>query len=397
MISPRLLLIFLLIFVITGALIYGFLPKPIPVETTQVSRKQFQVIIEEEGKTRLKDRFLISAPVSGTLYRPGWDIGDEVQAGQKLCEIAPLKSVLLDPRSKADAEDRVAAAKASLRTAKSKIAAHAADAEYAQSEYKRIKQVYDKKLISRNEFERAETEKRRANANLESSHFAAESARYSLSEVQNALSHFAAKGGEMEGEKVFISSPVNGQVLTIYQESEGMIRAGQMLMEIGNIQGLEVVVEVLSTDAVRIQPGMSVEFDRWGGEQTLTGRVLVIEPIGFTKVSALGVEEQRVRIIVAITSPENQWGRLGDGYRVDTRFILWQGQDILQIPENALFRYDDGWAVFVVRMDNYVELRVVKPGKRSGLHAQIIEGLSEGETIIIHPDEQLENGLKVSR
>lgn len=360
------------------------------------TRKPLRVVIEEEGKTRLKDRFQISAPVAGTLCRLDWDVGDKVQAGQQLCEITPLKSVLLDPRSKADAEDRVAAAKAALRTAKAKVLADVASADYALSEYKRVQKIFAKKLISRSELERAESENRRANAHLDSSRFAVESARYLLAEMRNALNQYASKGTGQDGEKVSIHSPIEGQVLAIYQESEVSVSTGQVLMDIGNARALEAEVEVLSADAVRIQIGMKVEFKRWGGEQMLAGIVRVVEPMGFTKVSALGVEEQRVKVIVDITSPIEQWVRLGDGYRVDAQFIVWQEENVLQIPENALFRHDTGWAVFVVNTANYAELRKVTPGKRSGLYAQIIKGLAENERIIIHPDEQVIKGSKVA-
>ncbi len=395
MILRRKIIIPLLVILIATALVYGFLPKPIAVETVAVSRGLLQVVIEEEGKTRLKDRFEISAPVAGSLCRLNWKVGDPVKAGQQLCEITPLKSVLLDLRSKAEAEDRVAAAKASLRSAKARIMADTASAEFAQSEYHRIKQIYDKKLISRSALERAESEQHRADATLESSRFSAETARYSLAEARNALSQFATPGKEISGERVIIHSPVDGQILAIYKESEGTVSAGQVLMEVGNAAALEVMVEVLSADAVRIQVGMAVEFERWGGEQPLTGQVRVIEPIGFTKVSALGVEEQRVRVIVDITSSIEQWARLGDGYRVDTKFILWQNDDVLQIPENALFRYEKGWAVFVAGEDNRAELRTVQPGKRSGLYAQILSGLNAEKNVVTHPDELIEDGRQI--
>ena len=396
MINHRQLFIVLLVIAITSALVYGFLPKPVSVDTVIVSRGPLQVVIEEEGKTRVKDRFEISSPVAGTLCRLDWDVGDSVQAGQNLCEIAPLKSVLLDPRSKADADDRVAAAEAKLRMAKANVMAKAASADFAQSEYQRVKQVYEKKLISRSLLERAEAEKRRIYANLESSRYAEETARYSLEEARNALSHFATENGELTGERVVIHSPVDGQVLAVYKESEGTVAAGQVLMKIGNTKSLEVMVEVLSADAVRIQPGIEVELDRWGGKKPLTGQVHLIEPVGFTKISALGVEEQRVRVIVDITSPAELWARLGDGYRIDTKFILWEGENILQIPENALFRHDAGWAVFVANKNNIAELRKVTPGKRSGLRAQILHGLNEGEVIITHPDERIKNNRQIS-
>ena len=396
MILSRKLILFLFAFFIVGLLVYGFLPGTIPVETVAVSRGPLQVVIEEEGKTRVKDRFRISAPVAGTMHRVTWEVGDTVTAGEMLCEITPLKSVLLDPRSKAEAEDRVAAAEAALRTTQARVTADKASAEFAQAEYERIKKIFDKKLIALSALERAESEKRRTAANLESSRYAVETARYTLQEARNALGHFASSGEEL-GEHVVVHAPVDGHILTIYRESEGTVAAGQVLMEIGDAHALEVVVEVLSSDAVRILPGMPVEFTRWGGEQPLEGRVQVIEPAGFTKISALGVEEQRVRIIVAFTSPPEVWSRLGDGYRVDTQFILWQGDDVLQIPQNALFRHEDGWAVFVATNADRAELRTVEPGKRSGLRAQILSGLKEGEAVITHPDEQLAHGVGIKR
>lgn len=395
LISGRTLLVIGLTILIIGALIYGFMPKPVAVDIEVVKRGPFQVILEEEGKTRLKDRFEISAPVDGTLCRLDWDVGDSVKAGQKLCEIAPLKSVLLDPRSKADAKDRVAAAQAALLTAQAKVTADAAEAEYAQAEYRRLKEIYDKKLISRSQLEKAEAEKRRTQATLQSTRFTVQSAHYALQEAKNALSHFAAEGGEMQGEKVAIHAPIDGQIMAIYQDSEGTVTSGQALMDIGNTRALEMVVEVLSADAVRIRLGMPVKFNRWGGEKPLTGTVRVIEPAGFTKVSALGVEEQRVNVIIDITSPREQWERLGDAYRVDAQFILWQGEDVLQIPESALFRYADGWAVFVATAAKKAELRRVTLGKRSGLRAQISDGLKAGEQVITHPDESIEAGVAV--
>lgn len=396
MILRRKIIIPLLVILIAAALIYGFLPKPIAVKTVAVSRGLLQVVIEEEGKTRLKDRFQISAPVAGTLNRLNWKVGDSIQAGQKLFEIAPLKSVLLDPRSKVKAEDRVAAAKASFRSANAKVLSDLANAEFAQSEFRRIKQLYDKQLISRRALDRSVAEQNRTRATLESSRYAAERARYLLAEARDVLKQFTLQGEEISGERVVIHSPVDGQIIAVDKKSARAVTTGQVIVEVGNASVLEVVVELLSADAVRIQVGMAVEFDCWGGEHSLTGRVRIIEPVGFTKVSALGVEEQRVRIIADITSPTKQWKRLGDGYRVDAKFILWQGHDVLQIPENALFRYQDGWAVFVAGENNRADLRSVKPGQRNGLYAQIISGLNAGEKIIIHPDEQIMDGRKIS-
>ena len=182
--------------------------------------------------------------------------------------------------------------------------------------------------------------------------------------------------------------------LKINRESEGVIDVGQTLIEVGNPRTLEVVVEVLSADAVRISPGTKVIFERWGGEGTLEGVVRLVEPVGFTKISALGVEEQRVFVIADITSPPEQWQRLGDGYRVEAKFILWEEENVLQIPASSLFRHGDSWAVFAFQDDIAVR-KTIEIGQRNGLSAQVVSGLNENENVITHPDDSIEDGVEV--
>ena len=177
-------------------------------------------------------------------------------------------------------------------------------------------------------------------------------------------------------------------------ECAGVVAPGEPLLEIGDTRSLEVATDVLSADAVQIKPGMKVLYERWGGALPLEGQVLRVEPVGFTKVSALGVEEQRVLVISGFTSDPQLWQTLGDGYRVESRFVLWQQEDVLQIPLTALFRSGDQWALFVVE-DNQAKRRVVKVGQRNGLSAQILDGLKEGETVITHPDDAIEEGVRV--
>ncbi len=198
----------------------------------------------------------------------------------------------------------------------------------------------------------------------------------------------------MVAETVEVRSPINGRLLGLMRESEGVVGAGQPLLEIGDPNALEVVVDLLSTDAVKVESGTRVLFERWGGESTLEGRVRVVEPTGFTKVSALGVEEQRVWVVVDLTSPSSAWQRLGSGYRVEARFILWEGGHILQIPSSALFRHAGEWAVFIVE-DERAERRKVTIGRRNGLRTQILSGLTEGEQVVLHPDEGIEPGTRV--
>ncbi|MCK5503540.1 MAG: HlyD family efflux transporter periplasmic adaptor subunit, partial [Thermodesulfovibrionia bacterium] len=248
--------------------------------------------------------------------------------------------------------------------------------------------------VTQEKLDEAETEARRNDAVLRSSEFAVEVARYEMEAAHTALKYSAAGEPKQNTERVVIKAPVSGNVLKINRESEGVIREGEPLIEIGNPRELEIEVDVLSADAVKIKPGTPVLFERWGGDYPLKGRVRIVEPAGFTKLSALGVEEQRVLVISDIISPGKEWEQLGDGYRVEASFILWEGSNVLQVPASALFRYNGGWAVFVAK-NKRAELREVKFGYRNGLSAEITSGLSEGEIVITHPDSSIQDGTTV--
>ncbi len=387
----------LLALMVVAAIIYGFIPEPVTVDAAPVVRDPLRVTVSEEGMTRVKDRFVVSAPVAGYLRRIELRVGDRVEQGMTLAELEPVRSEVLDPRSRAQAKARVAAAEAAYKAARETARAAASDADYAQSEYQRLRKLCEVKcVISEDELERSEAQAERSQANRRSSEFAVEVARFELEAARTALEYSAAKPNEEIAETVEVSSPVNGQVLGQRRESEGVVVAGQPLLEIGDPGALEVVVDLLSTDAVKVEPGTRVLFERWGGENTLEGRVRVVEPTGFTKISALGVEEQRVWVVVDLTSPPQAWQRLGDGYRVEAMFILWEGSDILQIPSSALFRHVGDWTVFVITNER-AERRKVTLGKRNGLRAQILSGLTEGEQVILHPDESIEPGTRIQR
>lgn len=387
----------LLALMVVAAIIYGFIPEPVTVDAAPVVRDPLRVTVSEEGMTRVKDRFVVSAPVAGYLRRIELRVGDRVEQGMTLAELEPVRSEVLDPRSRAQAKARVAAAEAAYKAARETARAAASDADYAQSEYQRLRKLCEVKcVISEDELERSEAQAERSQANRRSSEFAVEVARFELEAARTALEYSAAQPNEEIAETVEVSSPVNGQVLGQRRESEGVVVAGQPLLEIGDPGALEVVVDLLSTDAVKVEPGTRVLFERWGGENTLEGRVRVVEPTGFTKISALGVEEQRVWVVVDLTSPPEAWQRLGDGYRVEAMFILWEGSDILQIPSSALFRHVGDWTVFVITNER-AERRKVTLGKRNGLRAQILSGLTEGEQVILHPDESIEPGTRIQR
>jgi HlyD family secretion protein len=373
--------------------IYGFLPRPVPVEVENVQRGTLRVTIEEEGKTRVKHRFIISASVGGFARRIGLDVGDEVKEGQLLVELEPQRSTVLDPRSRGEAEARLKAAKAALKAAEQNARASAADNEYARVQLERLRRLHEAESISRDSLDQAETEATRSQATLRSAEFAVEVARFELEEARTVLRYSAAEEAEYD-ELVALRAPVAGRVLKVHHESEGAVSAGEELLEIGDPCALEVEVDVLSADSVRIRPGTPVLFERWGGEAPLEGRVRLIEPVGFTKVSALGIEEQRVLVIADITSPPETWRRLGDGYRVEARFIVWEGDDVLQVPASALFRHQDGWAVFIYR-NGRAHRRQVEVGHRGGLRAEVLSGLEERVAVIVHPDRSVEDGSRV--
>lgn len=380
--------------IIVTIIVIGFIPRPVLVDVAISKRDTLQVTIEEEGKTRVIDRYVLSAPVDGFARRLDLNVGDIVKKDQHILCLEALRSNVLDPRSRAEAEARISAATATLNAAGRNVRAADADAEFAASELDRLKRLYESRTISLDRFQQAEANARRTKANLESAKFDVQVAQFEKNAAEAALSFSAAEQTGEAPETVPILAPVAGSVLKIHHESEGVVNKGDPILEIGDPLSLEVEVDVLSRDAVKIAPGTRVLFERWGGDEVLEGLVRTIEPVGFTKVSALGVEEQRVLVIVDITSSKELWQRLGDGYRMETVFILWEGKDLLQIPSSALFRHNDGWSVFAVS-DDRAELRSVKVGQRSGLSAEIIDGLNEGEYVINHPGSNVADNSRV--
>jgi len=379
---------------VIALIIYGYRPQPALVDVEEVRRGPMRVTVEEEGKTRVTDRFVVSAPVVGFARRVKLEVGDRVREGQIVVTLEPQRSSVLDPRSRAEAEARVAAAEAALRGTRERAKAAAADEGYWEGQLARLAKLYKTGDVSRESYDKALSAARQAEAARQSADHAVEVAESELKAARAVLEYSAASRANPAEETVAVRAPAGGRVLKVIRESEGVVNPGDPLLEIANARSLEVEVEVLSADAIRIAPGTKVLFDRWGGEKPLEGRVREVEPVAFTKISALGVEEQRVRVIAGITSPSEIWRRLGDGYRVEASFILWEGQDVLRVPASALFRYGDGWAVFV--FDNgFARRRMVETDHRNGLAAEVLAGLSAGDRVIVHPDDSIEDGKPV--
>jgi len=382
-----------LLLLATLAIVWAFLPRPVPVDTATVSRGPLRVTVDEEGKTRLLERFVISAPVAGYARRVGLEVGDPVAKGQALATLEPLRAEALDPRTRAIAEARAATAEAALRAAGERVREAAASEEYAVARLDRTRKLAEAGLTPRDTLEQVESEAKRARAEKGSATEAADAARHEVEAAKAALTRAGESGGKGR-EKMIVRSPIAGRVLAVRHESEGVVPAGTPLLDVGDPGRLEVEVDVLSADAVRIHPGTPVRFERWGGEGILEGKVRVVEPVGFTKVSALGVEEQRVLVIVDFTSPRDRWGKIGDGYRLEASFILWEEKEVLQVPAGAVFRSGDRFAVYVVEKGR-AKIRPVEAGKRNGLAAQVLSGLAEGETVVLHPGDTVSDGRKV--
>lgn len=379
--------------VVVAGLVIGFMPRAVPVDVAEVKRGPLAVMVEEEGKTRVMERYRVSAPVTGYLRRVGLDAGDAVKVGQVLAVIEPARAVALDPRTRAQAQAQVGAARAALAAAEENARAAAAAAQLAQQERVRAESLRQSNFVSEQALDAVRTAETRARAAEEAAQHGVRVARFDLVTAQAAVaSTERLKNGTAD--LVQVRAPADAHLLKLLQESEGAVAAGQPLLEIGDPESLEVEVEVLSTHAVRIAPGSKVILDRWGGEQAVEGRVRVVEPSGFTKVSALGVEEQRVRVIVDFASPREAWARLGDGYRVEARFVLWEGQDVLQVPTSALFRNGGGWAAFAVD-GRRVRMKPVEIGQRAGLATQVLSGLAAGDRVVAHPDETVRDGARV--
>lgn len=379
-----------------GALVYAFLPQPQDVSVERIKRGPIAVMVREDGKTRIKERYVVSAPLAGKLERSPWHAGDLVTEDKDvLAVIAPSDPDLLDPRARAQAEAKVRAAEALKSQTEAQLQRAKVNQEFAKTTFDRLSKLFAQNGISQQDVDDAEQKALSTNNALKEAEFAAQVAEFELEQARAVLTR-AGSGdpGAAKDWRYEIKAPISGRVLKVMQESATVVSPGTKLIEIGNPHDLEIEVDVLSTDAVRIKAGARVQIDHWGGPNLLEGRVRTIEPAAFTKVSALGVEEQRVNVIVDFTSPPEERTALGDGFRVETGIVTWESPDALLVPVSALFRHEDTWAVFV--MDHGIAtLRPVRTGQSNDLAAEVLEGLQPGEAVIIYPGDKISDGVKV--
>jgi HlyD family secretion protein len=390
---------------IVAAIVYSFLPKPTPVDVAQASRGELQVYVEEDGKTRLRDRYTISAPLAGRLQRIRLKAGDVVPKGQPVAVIEPADPELLGPRALALAEARVKAARSMLERTGTAMEAARAGLDLAEAEFARATELYQRAALAKTDLDVKLMQRRTKNEEFRAARYSEEVARFELEQAEAAMlrtrpreAGVAPGPGENDHFEIHappvIASGHSFHVLRVFQESAGFVNPGANLLELGDPTDLEVEIDVLSSDAVKVLPGNRVLLEQWGGDGPLEGRVRLVEPSGFTKISALGVEEQRVYVIVDFPDRAVVPSNLGDGYRVEAKIIIWEKDDVLRVPTSALFRHDSEWAVFVVDRGRAMR-RVLEVGKRNALFAEVQKGLELGESVVIHPSDKVTDGALV--
>lgn len=367
---------------------WAFVPKPVKVDTSRVQRGNLRVTVDEEGETRVHDPFEITAPVTGRLQRVELHAADPVEAGQLVAQIEPLP---LDPRERAELLARVESARATQSEAEAMVENARAGYEQAKKTRDRAVKLAAHGVISSQDLELAETAETNSAEQLQAAKFKARSAAYEVQVAKAGLLALAPEQGS-KPRLITLRSPIQGRVLRVLQQSERVLPAGSLILEVGHPSQLEIVSDVLSTEAVKVKPGDPVLVENWGGDTPLRARVRTIESSGFTKISALGVEEQRVNIVMDFVDPPS---RLGNAYRADVRIIVWEGKDVLKVPTSALFRRGQQWSVFVVE-EGRAHTRDVQIGHRNALEAEVLSGLNEGARVILHPGNQLANGTRVS-
>ena len=359
-------------------------PNPVNVTTAKVKRGKMTVGLDAQGEIRLHDKYTMSAPITGRLERVVLHEGDAIAAGQIIGKIFPPS---LDPRQRESLNAQERMSEAMVSEAEARLEQVKAAAEQAKRQRERAETLSKASAISPEALENAQQAERTANEELRAAQFRIQSAQYQLQSARAARREYSSS----EAGAVTLKAPISGKVLRIYEKSERTVMAGAPMLDIGDPALTEVLIDVLSIDAVKIQSGYPVMIQGWGGDRVLKGRVRYVEPSAYTKISALGIEEKRVNVIAELLDREST---LGDGYRVQTNIVLWEGDNVVSIPSSALFRSGNDWAVFVIR-NGEAKLQKIQVGHRTGFDVEVLSGLKPEEEVILHPSNQVVDGAKV--
>ncbi len=388
----RTALVLVLVAIVAGV-VYALVPKPVPIDLATVERGVIEVTVDEEGVARIRDVYNVSAPVGGQLDRFPLEVGDAVTRGETVvAEIRPTAPAFLDLRSRRELEAAAGASSAAVHLAEAEVSRAKAHLRLAESDLARAERLSESRTISERALDEA-----RSNAETARAQVAQAEATLTLriNELASAQARLIQPGGEDNvGETaccVLVRAPVEGVVLKVHAESAQVVAAGALIAEIGDPQDMEIAVDLLSTDAVRVAPGAAAIVEGWGGAAALSAEVRRIEPSAFTKVSALGIEEQRVNAILDLIDPQSAWERLGHEFRVFVRIRLWRGEDVVRVPLAALFRSGAQWSVFKV-VAGRAELTPVTIDHRDAFFAEVTDGLEAGDVVVLHPSDQVVDG-----
>ncbi len=377
----------------TGLAVWTLLPRPIPVETAVVTKGTFVATVDEDGKTRIRDRYVVAAPLAGRLTRVRLKAGDAVKADDLVATILPAPAPFLDPRTRQEAQERLGTAEANRERTQAAVQRAQAQSRQANTDLDRVRTLVQRGASTTQALEHSELAARVAERDLRAAEFLDHAAEHEVQQAKALLAQYDTKP-TAPPEQWSVTAPVSGVVLNVKQESETPVQPGTPIIEIGDPHDLEIVVDVLSTDAVEIHPGAEVTIDHWGGPGVLVGRVRRVEPAAFTKISTLGVEEQRVNVVLDIVSPQQEWAGLGDAYQLDTHIAVFSEHEAVVVPSGALFRTGSDWNVYVVR-DGRAERRAVGLLRRSGRVAAITAGLQPGDAVIVYPSDRVKAGERV--
>ena len=376
-----------------AALVWALIPRPVLVESATAIKGKFVATVDEDGKTRVRERYVVAAPLAGRLTRVRLKAGDSVKADEAVATIMPSPAPFLDPRSRVEAEQRLGAAEAAHERTTATVERAKAQTGQAKKDLDRIRTLAETGAATAQALERAETAMRVADRDLRAAEFLDHATEHEVEQAKALLARYTDSYNRPP-EQWNVTAPVSGLVLKVVQESETVVEPGTPLLDIGDPRDLEIVVDVLSTDAVEIRPGADVAIEHWGGPGVLAGRVRRVEPAAFTKISTLGVEEQRVNVLIDIVSQQQDWAALGDAYQLDTRITVFARDDATIIPSGALFRVGEGWNVYVVS-DERAQRRAVELLRRSGRLAAVTAGVQPGEKLIVYPSDRIAPGVRV--
>jgi HlyD family secretion protein len=365
-----------------GVLILIFRPSPLVVDSAFVRRGPLQVTLDAEGVTRVVDRFAVAAPVPGKLLRIRFAEGDSVKKGLPVAAIMPPE---LNSREHEEAHARAGSARAALQEVLSRQRQVSVTLGQAALRSARYRALYREGAVSKEAFELAQNEAAVLEKERQAAAAAVEAARYNLSALLASIDR------SVSGKAVSVLSPVDGRILRIHEKSERVVPAGTPLFDIGDPERIEIVIDVLSSDAVRVKPGNTVLVEDWGGEVPLRGMVRTVEPAAFTRISALGIEEKRVNIITVLAGREPG---LGDNFRVQSKIVIWEAENVLKVPTGSLFRGKGEWNVFVIE-GGRAKVRKVVIGMRGAYDAEVLGGLKDGDHVVVHPTNELQNGMRV--